>query len=150
MLLARQRVRGLAAVYGGWVKKTDAGGYEPEPRKNTGLKGTWSDLNGDGLKQPEEWQVTDKPAYPIAGSGPQQGWGAYFDESFNLFMHDWSDDANGGVWEIPVAEWKKDEVFQKKVIRWLKGARDVHLVAPGTDPAIASPTSAATGAISAQ
>ena len=105
--LMDDRVRGLAAVYGGWVKKNADGSIEPEPRKNTGLKGTWSDLNGDGLKQAEEWQVTDKPAYPMAGSGPQQGWGAYFDENFNLFMHDWSDDAVGGVWEIPVAEWKQ-------------------------------------------
>jgi len=105
--LLEDRVRGIAAVYGGWVARTGDGGYEPvDWRRKTGLKGTWSDLNGDGLKQPEEWQVTDKPAYPIAASGPQQGWGAYFDEHFNLFMHDWSDDAAGGVWEIPVAEWR--------------------------------------------
>jgi len=38
--------------------------------------------------------------------GPQQGWGAYFDEQLNLFMHDWSDDAAGGVWEIQATEWK--------------------------------------------
>ncbi|MCY3018022.1 MAG: hypothetical protein NTW87_03190, partial [Planctomycetota bacterium] len=105
--LADDRARGVAAVYGGWLNKLADGNYDPVYHaKNTGLKGTWSDLNGDGKKQPEEWQVTDKPIYPLAGSGPQQGWGCYFDESFNLYMHDWSDDDAGGVWKIPVAEWK--------------------------------------------
>jgi len=33
----------------------------------------------------------------------------------------------------PVAEWKRDAAFQGKIIRRLKGAREIHLVAPGTD-----------------
>ena len=49
--------------------------------------------------------MTDRSAYPAKASGPQQGWGAYFDENFDLYMHDWSDDAAGGVWRIPVARW---------------------------------------------
>ncbi len=98
--------RRLAAIWGGWVEKQEDGNYRPVLHtKNTGLKGTWSDLNGDGKTSAEEWMVTDKPAYPIAGGGPQQGWGAYFDEQFNCYMHDWSDDEKGGVWKIPV-EWK--------------------------------------------
>lgn len=105
--LQEERVRGVAAVYGGWVKPLPDGGYEPRyHQEKTGFKGTWSDLNGDGQKQSGEWQVTDRPAYPLAGSGPQQGWGAYFDESFDLYMHDWSDGEVGGVWQIPVAEWR--------------------------------------------
>ena len=113
--LAPDRVRGVAAVYGGWLEKLPDGTYEPVyHRKKTGLKGTWSDLNGDGRKQPDEWQVTDKPAYPIEASGPQQGWGAYFDERFDLVMHDWSDTAAGGLWQIPVAEWKNGT----PVYRW--------------------------------
>jgi hypothetical protein len=100
--------RRLAAIWGGWVEKQEDGNYRPVLHtKNTGLKGTWSDLNGDGKTSAEEWTVTDKPAYPIAASGPQQGWGAYFDEQFNCYMHDWSDDEKGGVWKIPV-EWKGD------------------------------------------
>lgn len=100
-------VRGVAAVYGGWVEPAKEGGYTPVYHtKKTGLKGTWSDTNGDGVKQPDEWQVTDKPAYPLDAGGPQQGWGAYFDEKFNLYMHDWSDGEAGGVWMIPVSEWK--------------------------------------------
>ena len=67
--------------------------------------GTWSDENGDGRRQPEKWHVTNRPAYPVGAGGPQQGWGAYFDENFNLYMHDWSDDKAGGVWKIPVAQW---------------------------------------------
>jgi len=115
--------RGVAAVYGGWVSKLPDGDHEPAYHtKKTGLKGTWSDLNGDGRKQPDEWQVTDKPAYPITGSGPQQGWGCYFDEDFNLYMHDWSDDEAGGVWKIPVAEWKNGA----PVYRW-EQARHVGL-----------------------
>ncbi len=105
--LADDRARGVAAVYGGYVKKLADGTYEPRYHvEKTGLMGTWSDLNGDGQKQPDEWQVTDKPAYPLTGGGPQQGWGSYFDEQFDLYMHDWSDNAPGGVWRIPVAEWK--------------------------------------------
>ena len=104
--LCEDHVRGVAAVYSGWVEKQADGNYAwVEWKKKTGLKGTWSDLNGDGKPQPEEWQVTDKPAYPLAAGGPQQGWGAYFDEHFDLYMHDWSDDATGGVWKLPV-EWK--------------------------------------------
>jgi hypothetical protein len=105
--LLADRVRGVAAVYGGYVEKQPDGGYlERYHTQKTGLMGTWSDLNGDGQKQPEEWQVTDKPAYPLTGGGPQQGWGTYFDERFDLYMHDWSDSAVGGIWKIPVAEWR--------------------------------------------
>lgn len=105
--LLDDRVRAVAAVYGGWVERQADGTYVPQyHKKNTGLMGTWSDLNGDGRQQADEWQVTDKPVYPLKGAGPQQGWGAYFDEQFNLFMHDWSDGEAGGVWEIPVSEWK--------------------------------------------
>ena len=105
--LADDHARGVAAVYGGWVKKAPSGGYEPvDFKEKTGLKGTWSDLNGDGQKQPAEWQVTDYPVYPATESGPQQGWGAYFDEKFDLYMHDWSDGPAGGIWKIPVTEWK--------------------------------------------
>jgi len=107
--------RYVAAVYGGWVEKLPDGNYKPMYHtKNTGLKGAWSDINSDGEKQPEEWQVTDKPAYPVTSAGPQQGWGAYFDEKFDLYMHDWSDTAEGGIWEIPVAEWKNNT----PVYRW--------------------------------
>jgi hypothetical protein len=99
--------RGVAAVYGGWVEKQPDGNYRSVGHgKNTGLKGTWSDLNGDGQPQPEEWQVTDRPVYPASAAGPQQGWGSYFDERFDLYMHDWSDDEAGGVWKIPVAQWR--------------------------------------------
>ncbi|OPZ31159.1 MAG: NHL repeat protein [Lentisphaerae bacterium ADurb.BinA184] len=105
--LAEDRARGVAAVYGGWIRTLDDGTLEPVyHNQDTGRKGTWSDLNGDGRKQPDEWQTTEAPAYPLKGSGPQQGWGAYFDEGFNLYMHDWTDDTSGGVWKIPVAEWR--------------------------------------------
>ncbi len=105
--LLNDRVHGVAAVYGGWVEKQTDGNYLPTDwKKKTGLKGTWSDLNGDGKQQPEEWQVTDKPTYPVSAGGPQQGWGGYFDEKFDFYMHDWSDDATGGVWRIPVSEWR--------------------------------------------
>ncbi len=67
--------------------------------------GTWSDANGDGRVQKDEWHVTDRSPYPAQAGGPQQGWGAYFDENFDLYMHDWSDDAAGGVWQVPVARW---------------------------------------------
>ncbi len=104
--LRDDRVRGVAAVYGGCLEKLPGGNYRPAAGKHTGLMGTWSDENGDGRRQPEKWHVTDRPAYPVAAGGPQQGWGAYFDENFNLYMHDWSDDTAGGVWKIPVAQWK--------------------------------------------
>lgn len=101
------RIRGVAAIYGGWVGKQDDGNYAPRAHtKNTGLKGTWSDLNGDGLQQAEEWQVTDHPTYPATASGPQQGWGIYFDADFKAYMHDWSDGAEGGVWQLS-PEWQK-------------------------------------------
>lgn len=98
--------RPLAAIWGGWVEKQADGSYRPANKPGT-LKGTWSDLSGDGKAQPEEWNVTDKPVYPIKEGGPQQAWGAYFDEQFNCYMHDWSDTEVGGVWKIPV-EWKGD------------------------------------------
>lgn len=105
--LLDDRVRGVAAVYGGWVEKREDGNFTPRShQQKTGLKGTWSDLNGDGVQQPDEWQVTDTPAYPIEASGPQQGWGAYFDERFDLYLHDWSDTAVGGIWRVPVSEWR--------------------------------------------
>ncbi len=98
--------RGVAAVYSGWVEKAADGNISwVEWKKKTGLKGTWSDLNGDGKPQADEWQVTDKPAFPVDNGGPQQGWGAYFDENFDLYMHDWSDSEPGGVWKLPVV-WK--------------------------------------------
>jgi hypothetical protein len=107
--------RGVAAVYGGWVEKQPDGNFQAMlHQKKTGLKGTWSDLNGDGRPQPDEWQVTDRPAYPLSASGPQQGWGGYFDEHFDFYMHDWSDDAAGGVWKIPVSRW----VGSTPVYRW--------------------------------
>ena len=111
--LLDDRVRGVAAVYGGWLEKLPDGNYRPATR-NTGLKGAWSDLNGDGKPQPEEWRVTDKPVYPITVGGPQQGWGCYFDQNFDLYMHDWSDNEAGGVWKIPVVEWKNGT----PVYRW--------------------------------
>ncbi|MFZ2658717.1 MAG: sugar-binding protein, partial [Victivallales bacterium] len=97
--------RYISRVYGGWLEKQADGNYKYS-RKNTGFKGTWSDLNGDGREQPDEWQTTSSPAYPLDGPGPQQGWGWYFDSGFNLYTHDWSDDAKGGVWKLPVSEWK--------------------------------------------
>jgi hypothetical protein len=104
--LRDDRVRGVAAVYGGAVERLPDGNYRPSfGRKPGGLMGTWSDTNGDGRVQPDEWHVTDRSAYPVKAAGPQQGWGAYFDENFDLYMHDWSDDAAGGVWQIPVARW---------------------------------------------
>ena len=104
--LQENKVRGVAAAFGGWVEKKDDGSFAPVAHnKNTGMKGTWSDLNGDGKQQPEEWQVTNQPTYSIKGSGPQQGWGCYFDENFNLYMHDWSDQEPGGVWKLPVTAW---------------------------------------------
>ena len=102
--------RRLAAIWGGWVEKQPDGNYRAvgsNGGKSTGLKGTWSDLNGDGKPEPEEWTVTDHPAYPIKEAGPLQGWGSYFDEDFNCYMADWSDTEVGGVWKIPV-EWKGD------------------------------------------
>jgi hypothetical protein len=107
--LLDDRARGVAAVYGGWVKPIDGEvGYEnTNDRQHAKLKGTWSDLNGDGRKQRNEWQVTDQPNYPLEGNGPQQGWNAYFDRDFNLYMHDWSDGDAAGVWKIPVAEWAR-------------------------------------------
>jgi len=113
--LCDDHARNVAAVYCGWVEKQADGNYRVvEGQHKTGLKGTWSDLNGDGKVQAEEWQVTNAPTYPLSGGGPQQGWGAYFDEHFDLYLHDWSDDAVGGVWKIPVAEWKNDV----PVYRW--------------------------------
>jgi hypothetical protein len=107
MELLPDKVRGIAAVYGGCVNKDADGNYtEVYHTKKTGLMGTWSDLNGDGKKQADEWKVTDKSAYPANAGGPQQGWGCYFDENFDLYMHDWSDNTPGGVWKIPVQEWK--------------------------------------------
>jgi len=104
--LQEDRVRGVAAVYGGGLEKLPDGNYRPSfGRKPGGLMGTWSDASGDGRVQPDEWHVTERSAYPVQASGPQQGWGAYFDENFDLYMHDWSDDAAGGVWQIPVARW---------------------------------------------
>jgi len=104
--LLEDRVRPVAAVYGGYVEQQADGNYTPRYyTKNTGLMGAWSDLNGDGKQEPEEWQVTATPVYPLKGGGPQQGWGAYFDEKFDLYMHDWSDNEVGGVWKIP-ASWQ--------------------------------------------
>jgi hypothetical protein len=95
--------RGVAAVYGGCVEKAADGTISwAEWRKKTGLKGTWSDLNGDGRPQTDEWKVTGKSAFPVDNGGPQQGWGAYFDENYDLYMHDWSDAHPGGVWKLPV------------------------------------------------
>ncbi|MFA6292834.1 MAG: hypothetical protein WC637_13685, partial [Victivallales bacterium] len=107
MELLPDRVRGIAAIYGGCVEKGADGNITPVSyTKKTGLMGTWSDLNGDGKQQADEWKVTDKSAYPVTASGPQQGWGCYFDEKFDLYMHDWSDKEPGGIWKIPVQEWK--------------------------------------------
>lgn len=105
--LLPDRVRGIAAVYGGSVEKGADGNYTAVYHtKKTGLMGTWSDLNGDGKPQADEWRVTAKPAYPLGAGGPQQGWGMYFDADFTLYMHDWSDAFPGGVWKIPVAAWQ--------------------------------------------
>lgn len=107
MELLPDRVRGIAAVYGGWIEKDAEGNYaQAHHSKKPGPKGTWSDLNGDGKKQAYEWRITDKPAFPVSANGPQQGWGCYFDEKFDLFMHDWSDKEPGGIWKLPVLEWK--------------------------------------------
>jgi hypothetical protein len=100
--LSDDGVRGVAAVYGGCVAKLPGGDYRPASGKKTGLMGAWSDAGGDGRRR---WYVTDRPAYPVAAGGPQQGWGGYFDEDFHLYMHDWSDNEAGGVWKIPVAQW---------------------------------------------
>ncbi len=117
--------RYVARVYANWVEKLPDGSYKAS-RKNSGLKGSWSDLNGDGTMQSDEWQVTATPGYPLDGGGPQQGWGWYFDHSFNLYMHDWSDDAKGGVWKIPVTEWKNGA----PIYRWEQAAH-VGLSRPG-------------------
>ena len=103
--LRDDRVRGVAAVYGGCLEKLSDGNYRPAAGKHTGLMGTWSDASGEGGSPANSWHVTDHSAYPVTANGPQQGWGSYFDEEFNLYMHDWSDDEAGGVWEIPVARW---------------------------------------------
>jgi hypothetical protein len=126
--------RNVAAIYGGWVSQGPDGAWRPDPKAKVKLKGAWSDLNGDGLKQPEEWQVTDHPAYPLAESGPQQGWGIYFDAQFNAWLHDWSDGEVGGVWELPVAEWRGDT----PVYRW-QDARHVGLARRGHGLAHGSP-----------
>jgi hypothetical protein len=103
--LQDDRVRGVAAVYGGCVTRQADGSYQPRYHEaKTGLMGTWSDP-GAGRSPADGWHVTDHPAYPVTAGGPQQGWGAYFDEDFNLYMHDWSDGEAGGVWKIPVARW---------------------------------------------
>jgi hypothetical protein len=100
--------RPVAAVWGGWVEKQADGNYRAiGAKQNTGLKGTWSDRNGDGRAQPEEWRVTASPAYPLAAPGPQQAWGSYFDDDYNCYLSDWSDRAEGGVWKLPV-EWQGD------------------------------------------
>ena len=52
------RVRGVAAVYGGCVEKLPGGDYRPALGKKTGLMGTWSDTSGDGQRQ---WHVTARP-----------------------------------------------------------------------------------------
>ena len=105
--LMDDRVRGIAAIYGGWVEKDASGNYQ-QATKNSGLKGTWSDVANEGRPGAKGWQVTDKPAYPLTAGGPQQGWGGYFDENFDCYMHDWSDSGPGGLWKIPVAEWQGD------------------------------------------
>ncbi len=117
--------RYIARIIANWAEKKDDGNYRAS-HKNTGLKGTWSDLNGDGKMQPEEWQTTAAPGYPLDGNGPQQGWGWYFDPQFNLYTHDWSDDPKGGVWKIPVAEWKNGV----PVYKW-EQATHVGLTRPG-------------------
>jgi hypothetical protein len=106
--LLDDRVRGIAAVYGGWIEKDSSGNYQAGAKKNTGMKGTWSDIGNEGHPGSKGWQVTDKPAYPITAGGPQQGWGVYFDEKFDCYMHDWSDSGPGGVWKIPVVQWQGD------------------------------------------
>ena len=64
----------MAAVYGGWVRPIDGeAGYEnTNDRQQAKLKGTWSDLNGDGqittmlVADPEgSWLLTeDEPPLP--------------------------------------------------------------------------------------
>jgi hypothetical protein len=103
--LQPDRARGVAAVYGGWVTPTNGSWMAVYHNAKTGFKGAWSDVNGDGKAQAEEWQVTTNSPYSLAASGPQQGWGAYFDEAFSLYMHDWSDQEPGGVWKLPAARW---------------------------------------------
>jgi hypothetical protein len=126
--------RNVAAIYGGWVAKTaDDGNWQPDPHAKAKLKGTWSDLNGDGRKQLDEWQVTDRPAYPAQESGPQQGWGIYFDEQFNGFLHDWSDGEVGGIWELPVAEWRNGApIYHWEEARHVALARRVPGLAHGS------------------
>ncbi|MEI6518839.1 MAG: sugar-binding protein [bacterium] len=97
--------RFISKIFANWVIKQDDGSYKAT-NKNTGIKGTWSDINGDGKMQADEWKVTTAPGYPISGGGPQQGWGMYFDDKFDLYMHDWSDNTPGGIWKIPAMEWK--------------------------------------------
>ena len=130
--------RNVAAIYGGWVAKAaDGSNWEHvDWRKKTGLKGTWSDLNGDGRKQLDEWQVTDKPGYPADQGGPQQGWGIYFDEQFTCWLHDWSDTAVGGVWRLPVSAWRGDTpVYRWEDARQVGRARLGHGLAHGASGA---------------
>lgn len=104
--------RSIATIFGGWVQRQSDGNYAPVAA-NTGLKGTWSDLNGDGKVQYGEWQVTNKPVYPIAAPGPQQYWGVFFDQDFNAYMPDWSDNEVGGIWQIPAAGWANDVPYYR-------------------------------------
>src|SRR6185437_6575211 len=71
------------------------------------FRGTWSRAHGIG--DGHGWLLTppDKCAYPDHKKAPQQGWGAYFDEQFNCYLHASSDEEAGGIWEMPVTEWKE-------------------------------------------
>ena len=117
--LQENKARGVAAVYGGPAKIVDGKVLQGNDARGSNLMATWSDVNGDGEKQLDEWQVTES-AYPLAkGGGPEQGWGCYFDENFDCYMHDWTDNEAGGTWKIPVSEWKNGV----PVYRWDKAVR---------------------------
>ena len=76
----------VAAVYGCWVVPDEKEGWTwyHQARDRRERKGTWSDLNGDGRRQADEWFVTDKPAYPLDEAGPQQGWASFWADDFTL------------------------------------------------------------------
>jgi len=73
-----------------------------------------------------EWVLT---LYPTAAYAQDAGMGI---EEFESFAYA----AMRVDAKDPVAEWERDAEFQRKIIRRMKGARRVRLVAPGTDLAL--------------
>jgi len=93
-----------------------------DPKKQTTVRKAHRPLQ-DAVLSKNEWTLA---LYPTAAYAQDAGMSL---EAFEAFVYA----ACRVDKKDPVAEWKKAKAFQEKIIRRLRGADEVHIVAPDTD-----------------